>query len=219
MAVRHKIRRKTIRIFLVTAVVVLCSWIYTQFNKTYSKVDLSHRMVEALLADKTNLAQQYAAELGLTKESLQKTEEFLDKVQEENERLREKIKLLDKVTELEETISRLKEKNALIINHMSSMSPGGTQPKMSKVKYLKTIEDVKEKITEQKAEVKKLYAKLDELKTEEKKKKKGLQEERDRIKSLIGNNGYIMRDGKLSPPDVVYPSSNSNAKVDVKFVK
>jgi len=208
-------KRIILRVTLLSVLVALFSWSYYQFSVSYNNIELSNRMIEALLHKKTALADKYARDLGLAKENLVQTEAFLKKVQEENDKLREKIKLLDKMAELEKTIARLKEKNALIINQMTSPQRDSTSPE----KRFKTIEEGKAIIQDYQEMISKVKKKIKTLKKEEYEKKVAAQKEIDRIQTLLGNNGYWVRDGKLSPPDMPQPNANQNIKIDVEFVR
>jgi len=60
---------------------------------------------------------------------------------------------------------------------------------------------------------------MSEMKRKEKQEKIAAIKENDRIELLLGNNGFIMKEGKALPMEVVYPPKNQTVKVDVHFVR
>ena len=213
-----------VRIVVLAVLMGLFIWSYNQFTINYRNIEMSHRMVEALLRNKTELAEHYAKELGLTQKNLQRTEEFLSKVQEENDKLREQVKLLDKMAELEETVARLKEKNALIINQMASMrGPMPEAPPKPKAEdeAISTTAQGKAAITELLEKIGVMKDKIRGIKRDEHQQKMSIQKEVDRIESMKGNSGFIIKDGEVislgtpSPADKQQPKF----KVDVEFIK
>lgn len=194
----------------------LAIWGYVEFSTKYEQVKISNAKIQSLLEQQTQQATNYARELELYKENLHKTEELLSKVQDENNKLREKLVLLDKLDELQETVERLKEKNALMINHMSSARKqepdfnksiqNVTEGRKILSKYGHYISDIKNRIAV--------------IRREERRQTIARQKEEDRLKLLAGNNGYMIRDGETMPREIVLPlKEKKDVTIDVTFVK
>lgn len=194
----------------------LAMWGYVEFSTKYEQVRISNAKIQSLLEAQTEQATNYARELELYKENLHKTEELLSKVQDENNKLREKLVLLDKLEELQQTVARLQEKNALMINHMSSARK--QEPDFNKSiqnvaegrkilsKYGHYISDIKNRIAV--------------IRREEHRQTIARQKEEDRLKLLAGNNGYMIRDGETMPREIVLPlKEKKDVTIDVTFVK
>ena len=111
-----------LRMTLILILVGIFVWSYIQFFANYKKVELSRKMIEALLENKTDLAKDYAKQLGFVQENLDRTEDFLKDIKDKNMKLREKIKLLDQLNDMEREIGRLREENVLIHKQMVEAS-------------------------------------------------------------------------------------------------
>lgn len=218
--------RKPMRLWMrVSLLFILTSmffWAYNQFMISYRTITLSSEMVEALLLNKTELAGQYAEELGLTKEHLTQTGLFLDKLSEENEKLRDKIKLLDTVAKLEDMIGQLKEENALIIEEMVEIEK--RYKKRTEVLSSTDIEETEtggtaELLSKYRKKLVKIKNKIREFKNTIRQERIAKQKERDRKESLLGNNGYFVRGGKSRVGSTNFPSNNLDIRINVKFVQ
>ena len=203
-------------IFILVGIFV---WSYIQFFANYKKVELSRKMIEALLENKTDLAKDYAKQLGFVQENLDRTEDFLKDIKDENMKLREKIKLLDQLNDMEREIGRLREENVLIHKQMVEASYEFTSDDTAGFKF-DTIEKGRLLIKKFKQKFRGIKERIHFLKEKEHKTKVAIQKEVDRKELLLGNNGYLMKDGQPMPvsmPDV--ENLPDDIKVKVKFVK
>lgn len=204
-----------LRMALVFILVGVFIWSYALFKQNYEKVQLSHKMVEALLENETALAKQYAGQLGLMQENLDRTETFLKDIKAENMKLKEKIKLLDQLNDMQQELGRLRNENQEIQEQMLRVS---AQDQSGFA--FKTIEKGKSLIRDLRKKLRGVRERIHFIKKENAKKKIAAQEEVDRNESLLGNNGYLIKDGQLMPmdmPDVT--TTVGGPKVNVKFLK
>lgn len=205
----NQILKLVVRITLWIVLVGLLFWSSMELASNYHKIEISNKMIEALLINKMELARKYAEELGLTRESLLKTEAIVKDLKAENEVLREKIKLLDQLSTLEAEISRLKEKNALLVNQLS----------LPQEKRVRTIKEAQDLIKEYKAKLKEVKRTKRHFELEAYQQQKETQRERDRINLMNGNNGYAVRDGEITLPQKQRMPPQPNIEIKVEFVR
>ncbi len=216
MAEKEKISRRTIiRIVLLAVLMGTWFWLYWQLSLNYQIVTQSNVISESLLEDQALLARAKAKELSLVRENLRETEYLLGKLRQENEKLRQKIVLLDQVADLKETIDRLKEKNAMLINHIASVKE--REPDFDKT--VKTTEDGRSLLQKYRGYIYEVKQRIRDIRRKEHEQKVAIQKEQDRIESMIGNNGYMVRNGENISIENRNSLANSSIKVDVQFVK
>ena len=205
-------------LFLGLLLSALSYWTYQQVTLTYQKLEKSNALIETALENQSIIVQGTEQELALLKQSLTKTEELVNKYQEENDKLREKIKLLDQLGELEDTISRLKERNARIINHMSSTKSVKREPVFNSTN-IQTVDKGKSLIDQFRSKIQEVKVRIRDIKRATHQKKIEEQEEQDKIHAMLGNNGYLIRNGDSSPVYSAFPPPNKVVNIDVQFVE
>ena len=194
----------------------LAVWGYVEFSTKYQELKISNDRIRRLLEKQTEQTLNYARELELYKENLAKTETLLTKVQEENNQLREKLVLLDKLQELEDTVARLKEKNTLMINHLSSLQK--QEPDFRK--SIQTMEEGRKVLSKYSKYIGDIKDRLSVIKRDEHRQEMARKKEDDRVKLLAGNNGYMIRDGQPKSMELVLPpKEKKDVTIDVTFVK
>lgn len=215
----HKPKYIVLRMVLITILVGIFIWSYSLFSQNYARVELSHKMVEALFQNKTDLAKKYAEQLGLAEGNLDRTESFLKDIKVENMKLKEKVKLLDELNNMEREIGRLREENSQIHRQMLEANYAATKKGEEKSQF-NTIDEGKSLITKFKKKFRAVKDRIRVLKKKERAKKVAIQKEIDRKESLLGNNGYLIRGGQVMPmsiPDVT--NLPEGVRVNVEFVK
>jgi len=216
MAEKEKIGRRTVvRIVLLAALMGTWFWLYWQLSLNYQIVTQSNSISESLLEDQALLARAKAKEVALVRENLRESEFLLSKLQVENEKLRKKIDLLGQVSDLRATIDRLKEKNVMLINHIASVKE--TDPNFDET--VKTIEDGQSLLGKYKGYIREVKQRIRNFRKKEQEQKIAIQKEQDRIESMLGNNGYLVRNGENISTENKKSLANSSIKVDVQFVK
>jgi len=200
---------------LLIVMMALVAWTYKQFMISYQDVQTSNQVYQNVLDSAMALNRENVKELNEFRTRLQSTESLLAKVKEENDKLREKLVLLDKMAELQDDISRLKERNVQILNQMSQMewkSPYREQ-------RLKTVEEAKALMVEYGEKLHLVKARIHDIKSADRQKFIASRKEEDKMQSLLGNNGYLVRNGKISASGIADTSAEQKIKVDVTFVK
>jgi chromosome segregation ATPase len=196
-------------------------WALGQFQKSYQSLQKSNEIYQAILekqsgviADLQNVNEGLADEIALVKKSLANTELLVAKYEQENAKLLEKVALMDKMSELDETVNRLKEKNALIINQMSQMEVQSPY----REKKIKTLKEARKLLKEYKKKIRLTKNRIHELKVEQHEVVVAKLKEADRLASLSGNNGYVIKEGK---PVLLEAARKVDQKVriNVEFVK
>jgi hypothetical protein len=202
-------------ILLLVAMSGLFYWTYNQLMASNESIQNSNRVYQKVLDDSLAINRANVRELKDFKERLQMTESLLAKMKEENDKLREKLVLLNKVAELESDIARLKERNSQILNQMSQMewkSPYREQ-------RLKSVGEAKALLAEYADKLRLVKTRIRDIKGAERQKQILALEEADKMKMVLGNNGYLVRDGKIMPAALASPAESQKVKVDVTFVK
>jgi CHASE3 domain sensor protein len=212
MAAKLKKRQKFwIRFTLLLIIFVMSYWAYDQFAYNFRNMELSNRMIEAMLENKTALAKQYAKDLGILKQDLTRAETILAEVQKENDQLHQQVQLANTVADLEREIAQLKERNQQLLTDVDK------SPYFEK--SIMTIAQGKGLLAQCVDKLKKIKQRMGEIRQEEHSAKVAARMEKDKIKLLVGNNGFLVRNGKFSPVDIVLPAANKNVTIDVQFVK
>lgn len=204
-------------VFVMTGIFV---WSYILFWQNFDRIHLSEKMVEAILENKTELARKYAQELGLANINLERTEAFLRDVQTENLQLKEKIKLLDQLNDLEREIGSLREENARIQEFVRDSGGKITQAQVKDDFDFDSIDNGRSLLQQLRQKIAGVKNRISFLKKKEKEYKIAVQREVDEKKMELGNNGYLVKDGKPMPvnlPDEKHLSDG--VKVKVEFVK
>lgn len=208
-----------LRMGLISILVAIFVGSYIFLLDNYKRVELSQKMVSALLDNKIELARKYANQLGAVQKNLDQTEDFLKDIREENFKLKEKIKLLDQMKDMEREIVHLKEENKKIQNAISEAVPEKKEQKKDKFMF-KTIAQGRGLLKEFKQKICQVKYRIHSLKEKEYAKKASMQQEIDRKETLLGNNGYLMKGGKALPvsmPDV--KNLPDKMRIKVEFVK
>lgn len=202
-------------ILLLAAMSVFFYWTYNQILASNESIQDSNRVYQKVLDDSLAINRANVRELNDFKARLQMTESLLAKVKEENDKLHEKLVLLNKVTELETDISRLKERNNQILNQMSQMewkSPYREQ-------RLKSVGEAKALLAEYADKLRLVKTRIRDIKKDERQKQISAFEEEDKMKLVLGNNGYLVRNGKVTSATIPTSTDSKKIKVDVTFVK
>jgi|GEM_PF-2625560 len=210
-----------LRMLLILILVGICAWSYMMFSQVYERVELSHKMVAALLENRTVQAREYARQLGLVQENLDQTKSFLKDIRQENLALKEKIKLLDQLKEMEREIGELRETNAQIQVQMlqESYKTDAQSESPQNLFDFETIDQGRNWIQKFKGKIQKVRNRIRELKRQQHQRRVSLQQEADRQETLLGNNGFLVRDGQVLPMDGLDAAAQArDVKIKVEFV-
>ena len=209
-------RKGLTRMVLLAVLFGLGFWIYQQITLNYEILAASQRMTEQLLDHQTTLTKEYAQKLTLLEENFKETQTLLSGVQEENRKLNQQIVLLSQVTDLQSTVSSLKEENTQIlleINDLKRQLAYERKDVESIPEGLAFIKRFKDRIFKVKGQIK-------ELKNNAYLQKIADQREKDRTALMLGNNGFLIRDGQLTVANSKRPAAEKkDIQVDVTFVK
>jgi Zn-dependent M32 family carboxypeptidase len=211
---RQNIKRAVIRVIMVSVLMALMAFTYRQLYFSYLVMENSNRISELLLQRQILLMQVKDQQLDSAKRTLRENEIIVTELQFENEKLREKMAMLDKVVELESMIARLKEKNEQLSDQIVGLKE--REPDFNE--SVQSFGEGKKWLSKYSAWIRQVRNRLKDIKKEELDKKVAAQKEQDRIDSLLGNNGYIVRDGQILPREIPLATSQ-NVKVEVRFVK
>ncbi|MCK5215520.1 MAG: hypothetical protein KAR05_09230 [Candidatus Omnitrophica bacterium] len=205
-------------LLLLLVLLGLTFWVYGQIFVNYQSLERSNQIVQSLLESQASQVKEYSQEIALIKEALERTETLTGQYKKENEKLRDKIKLLDKVEGLENSITRLKEKNARIINRISQIDLQKTPVKMDKEK-VSTVQEGLDLLAKYREKMKVVKVKIHEIKKSDHKSRIIARDQMDEVKLMAGNNGFLIRDGQKTSAEFDYFPKNRNIKIDVTFMK
>ena len=207
-----------IRVLLLGVLFGLGFWVYQQNVANYETLTGSIAMTENILDRQIALTKDYAQKLALLQDSFQKTETLLSTVQEENRKLNEQIALLSHVTDLQSTVSHLREENSQVMTEIKDL-------KLQLVFESKNLTDVskgQELIRDFKNRIHNVKLRIKELKNDAYIQKVAAQNEKDRMGLMLGNNGFMTRQGQLTAAEFKLPTEKNASRdiqVNVTIVK
>lgn len=212
--VKKNNKKLIIRGLLWCAMIALLAFSYRQLYFSYLVMEQSSRLSEMLLHKQTLLMQLKSEQVMLLKNDLKNTEVLVQQLQIENDQLRGQEKTIDKIVELEGEIIQLEEKNAQLEEQVASLKK--QTPDFNET--VKNLQDGRKWLAEYSRWINKVKGRMQAIKKEQYVKDVAQQTEQDRVESLLGNNGYLVRNGQLLPRDIP-PAPTREVKVDVQFVK
>lgn len=190
-------------------------WVYWQFYLNYLLLEKTSRLSELLLQEQAVLLQTRGQKIAMITENLRKTATLVTQLKTENEKLQGQVKLLDKMPELEKTIALLEERNATLLAQMDTLREKGPDWDAE----IQSVQDGKNYLSKYSDWIRKVKRRIRTIKHEAFQERVEARKEQDRIRSLLGNNGYVIRDGRMLPMDVPEGSPSQNIRVDVRFVR
>ncbi len=214
---------------LIAVLVGSSVWIFQQFSSTYHNMQASLQTLQSISTQQADLAQGYKHDLILAKGKFYKAESLLknvytnlqmaqtdldntrtdlSKAQTKNNNLQQKIQLMDTVADLEDTVSGLKEKSDLLANHINSIK----QESFTRAENIKTIQEGRTILSQYHDRLKKIKRRIGSLRHKARLARIDVQKEKDRIMTLAGNRGYILRNGEFSPSVIVLPVFGTGAE-------
>ena len=225
--VKRKDRTIWSRMILFAVMFLLMFLSYRQLVWNYNTIDVSYRVIQALVANQNTLIRTYEKEMALIKVELQQTEVSVDALENENEQLRKKVKMLDRLAELERMISDLKTKNSAILTDMAFLREQAalTQVQKSKIippleeEHFDTVKGGRTLMAKYRHKVHKIKKIIKRIKQDLRRERISAKTEEDKRKVALGNNGYLMKNGVSSPPSMPETSPEASVSIKVEFVK
>lgn len=201
----------------------LSYWTYTEVAMDYVTVEHSNQMIQSLLENQTQFVRKYAAEIVDFKKKLVQSQEQIQQLQLENTQLTSKMSMLDNVAALEQKIAQLELANAQMRQDMDSSTSvyqareSELQAKLQKLmdeQDFKSVEQGRALLAKYKKRIHEIKVRIQDFRIEDRVKE-------NQARFSLGNNGYLTRNGQLSPTNVAWPPNtmNKNVKINVNFVK
>lgn len=159
-----------------------------------------------------------SSELAEAKSMLTQTNDLLAQAQQENDKLKSDIEALEalrateqvnNIGELEVKISSLKQKNVEVTDQLNSVK---NQMRAFEADF-NNMDEGKSLLVLFQNKIKLVKSRMRYLKQETYFAKIAAQKEKDRIESLMGNNGFLVKDGSLQ-----HSSASKGFAIDVKIV-
>lgn len=191
------------------AVVFLAIQKYTEYSE---RLTMSNKIIESLLDHSTKQTRAYAEQLALMKQALKETQESLGKVQVENSELNVRITELAK---MELTIANLQEENVRISQELARLKIAEESPQQ----LVMNLAQGREMIESYRTKIHAISGRMHELKVDAQNQRIAALREEDQQMLLLGNNGFLTRNGEPTPLDVVLPQKSPKVEIDVTFVK
>jgi len=204
-----------VRVLLLAVLFALGYWVYQQNLANYETLEVSIQMTENLLDGQIALTKSYAQKLAIIQDNFRRTETLLSSVQEENRKLNEQIALLSHVEDLQETVSRLQAENSEILTEVTDLR----QQLAFESRNLSDIDEGKALIRKFKDRIHNVKVRIKELRNDQYIQKIAAQQEKDRMGLMLGNNGFMTRNGELTAADFKLPKENQSVQVNVTIVK
>lgn len=202
--------------FLVLA--VLCAgfyWFFQQYMNAYWDMQASVQTTQRILDDQFTMNRKNRLKISVLEENLKQTEYLLAKMEQENDQLQQKVVLLNHMAEIESSLSQLKEKNAQISMEMATMK---LKAEMNAGNF-STVGEGKKVLANFKNKLRQIKNRITGLKRDAVEKQILALREDDRVQSLLGNNGFLVKNGKTSAMEYPAVAKEKSVKIDVTIVK
>ena len=209
--------RSVIGSLLLASAVILAGFAIKQSLENYQSLSASQALMSETMDQQTALSRLYAQELAATKTVLADTRDLLAKAQAENVNLSALVQELNqKNTEFQARMADLEQKNIDLNGQLTVI-----QDRLRLLEGdVRTMEEGKAVIQSYKQNLRKVKIKISEFQQEAHFAKVAAQKERDRIETMLGNNGYMVKGGKaVVRGETPAASGKSRVDVDVQFMK
>jgi chromosome segregation ATPase len=195
---------------------------YRHYVKKYSDTKAKLAETQTRLSKMTLELELVSKELESTKSVLSDTQNLLAQAQEENDVLKNNPQAsakLQKIRAAAKTSNQVVEKNLQDLQK-KNQAYGGELAKLQNDlnSYQTNVEDLekgKEIIQEFKMKIRAVKDKMNDLKREARLAKIAAQDEHDRQMAILGNNGYLLKDGESK---AVAKAQEKSVEIDVQFV-
>ncbi len=202
-------------IILSVIMLVLTAFSVRQYTENYENTLLAYQLLSGTYEKQSSLTETYARELSTTKGLLFQAQTDLELAKAE---IGELTARTDQLTEsnnnYQAMISQLEEKNAQLAKDMQALQ--------ERLSYLdgnvKDLAEAKNLIGEYKDKFRLVKGKIRAFNRQAFEAKVAAQKEKDRIAMLLGNNGYLVKDGKSHVPDPAL-AEKQRIQIDVEIVK
>jgi len=196
----------------------LLIWLSYQTWFNYKDMKLSATLMDQLLEYQAGLTRVHEHRSVMFKTQLEQTRELVEKYRDENQRLLERVQLQDEVAELQRMVERLKEENQLIREQMESLRQDQPATTVTRAEQVRSLKEAKTLIRGKKQEILKIKVQIHNLKRDMVQQRLNDLKEVDRVESLIGNHGYLVKDGKNCSQQMALTEGNPQVNIDVTFV-
>jgi len=191
----------------------LLFWMFQQIWYNERNMKLSTTLLDQLMDYQTGLTRVYEHRTDLLGKQLDQSRAETEKYKKENQQLRQKVVLMDQIDKLQDTIGSLQTENRRIQDEMRALDKKKTMGLPQKIRSLK---EGKSLIVRYKRTIHKVKQLIHQFKRDRYRQRLDDQKEVDRIESMLGNAGYLVKDGHLCAKPKAAPKPRID--VDVKFV-
>lgn len=209
--------KSVIGTLLLASAVILSGFVIKQFVENYQSLSASQALLSETLDQQIALSRLYQQELATTKSVLADTQALLAKAQAENVNLSALVEELNqKNAEFQGRMADLEQKNTDLNGQLTVIR--------DRLRLLegdvRNMEEGRSVIQIYKQNLRKVKLKINEFKQEAHFAKVAAQKERDRIETMLGNNGFMVKDGKaVVRGETPAAAGKSRVDVDVQFMK
>ena len=190
---------------LVAVMTAMTAYMVQQYNENYQNTKLSHDMM-------VTAYQNQLTSFNSVKKTLVETQAMLAQLEVENADLKALVGTKDvQIKEFENTINELHNKNNQLTQEMAVLN--------ERLRFLEgninSLEEGRSFITTYRNNLHIVKGKIKGFKHEVYLAKVAAQAEKDRVESLLGNNGYFIKDGK---PHQSEAHKANDVQIDVQFI-
>lgn len=201
-------------VILTIVMLALSALTVWQYMENSENTKQAYQLLSGSYDRQLSLTQMYAQELAETKELLVQAQADLAAAKTEIGQLTDKnVQFEATIAQLQEQSSRLTDENTRLTGEMVTLK--------ERLNFLegdvKNLEEAKRLIAEYKGKFRLVKAKIRVFNREAYEAKKAAQQERDRVASLLGNNGYLVRDGKPHISNAAAAGQGSEAAPSVNI--
>ncbi|OGX07261.1 MAG: hypothetical protein A2Z88_06210 [Omnitrophica WOR_2 bacterium GWA2_47_8] len=219
--------RSVISLLLAVSLIGLTAFIIAQHLEMYQTLELANQQMTTAYQGQVTLTQKLSQELTVTKDLLEQTKIELTAAKAENENLQSLLQ------QAQTNIAQLEDEKNAFINSLKQLQGTNTQltGELSSVQAtlaavqerlrildgdVVSVDEANSRIALFKDKIRFMQTRLKQLRHDAYVAKVTAQKERDALESLYGNNGFMVKEGKVWKPTGQTPS---NLKVNVEFVE
>ncbi|MFA5088707.1 MAG: PilZ domain-containing protein [Candidatus Omnitrophota bacterium] len=205
---------------LVLVMFTMSVFVVYQHMQNYSNIQASHEVLSGAYEHQQILSQTYAGQVNSLRAELTEAQQFLADAKAANADLQAMVndyqnQLIQNKAEFDRIIADLNDKNAQLNSELAVVR--------ERLRIfegdIRDLEEGRSTLSLYRSKWRLIKGKMGALKREAYLAKVTAQNERDRVEMLMGNNGYLVKDGKNYQPNQMDAQSPRNVEIDVQFYK
>jgi len=208
--------RSVIGTMLVIVMLILTVFALRQYAENYENTLLAQQIIIGAYEQQARLTQMYTEDLAMTRNQLVEAQAQLEQAKAEITQLSDRNSQYQQtIAQHQQAITQLEEKNVQLTQELAVVQ--------ERLRFLegdvKSLQEAKAFIGEYKGKLRSVKTKIRAFNREAFEAKVAAQKEKDRIAMLLGNNGYLIKEGKPNKLDPAVLEKEHRIQIDVQIIK